>query len=69
MERNLKPKVDSNNCVIVHPIEEKLYTKDEVEDMLFDISTELSWDDKDEDELILNCQSKIEEIKENLKQL
>lgn len=46
--------------------EEKLYTRKEVEGMLFDISTELCWDDKDEDELILNCQNKIKEIKENL---
>lgn len=62
---DLRIKLDSNNCVIVHSIK-KFWTKEEVEDMLFDISTELCWDDKDEDELILNCQSKIKEIKENL---
>ena len=61
-----RPTVNSNNEVIAHLIEEKMYSKQEVEQMLFDISTELSWDDKDEDELIENCQNKIKEIKENL---
>lgn len=48
-----------------HPTKE-CWTREEVEDILFDISTTLCWDDKDEEELISNCQDKIKEIRENL---
>lgn len=44
----------------------KCWTRKEVEDILFDISTALCWDDKDEEELISGCQDKIKEIRENL---
>lgn len=56
---------DSGNYIILKPTK-KSWTREEIEDMLFDISTELSWDDKDEDEKILNCQAKIKEIRESL---
>ena len=63
-----KPKLNSDNTIILFPMEEeeKIYSKNEVREMLFDIATELCWDDKDEDELIANCQAKLLKIKENL---
>ena len=28
-----KPKTDSNNCIIIHPVEEKMYSREEVEEL------------------------------------
>ena len=62
---NQNIETDSGDYIILKPTK-KYWTREEVEDILFDISTELSWDDKDEEEKILNCQDKIKEIRENL---
>ena len=31
-ESDFQPKTDSNNCIIIHPVEEKMYSREEVEE-------------------------------------
>ena len=35
-KREIEIKVDSNNCIIIHPVEEKMYSKEEVIKMFWD---------------------------------
>ena len=37
---NYKLKTDSNNCIIIHPVEEKVYSREEVEDLIHKFNME-----------------------------
>ena len=47
--------------------QEKMYSREEVEQILWDLSSCFGWDDKDAEEQIEYFNDKVREIKENLK--
>jgi hypothetical protein len=65
----LEPKTDSNNCLIIHPVEPKLYTRENVEELLAKYWYENEYDainSKDTDKASKSREAFDNWIKENL---
>ena len=59
-------KLASNDTIIITASEEKKYSKEEVNQMLYDLSSCFGWDDKDVEEQVEYFKVKVKELRANL---